>query len=173
MFRNQEAFLKTDVLTHMLSLHLAGDLSLTEQLKSNCLIQYHPDIDSLINYYPNLFNNINICFFNSCSLIYSHSYYVHFANIIGDSSLTLLLNNDFNGLPPTFLVIPEYDILRDEALMFGDSLTRSGISVEKYIAKGMFHGFMVLLNEYKLYNGGVKAYQEMGKAIKRQLLRSF
>ena len=167
MFQNQEAFLKADVLTHMLSLHLAGDLSLTEILKSNCLIQYHPEFNSLKNSFPELFINIDL---NTCPHIYSHSFYEHFANLIGDSSLSLLLNHDFTGIPPTLLIIPEYDILRDEAIMFGNFLNRSGIFVEKYIAKGMFHGFMVLLNEYKVYDGGVIAYQEMAKAIKKQFL---
>ena len=169
LFRNQEAFLKTHVLSHMLSLHVAGDLSLAEQFRSNCLIKYHPDVDNLIQSHPALFRNVDLMFFNACSNHRPHSYYSRYARLIADPSLTLLLQTDLSGVPPTLLIIPQYDMLRDDAAIFAESLKQSGVHVQSYIAKGMFHAFMILLNEYKFYHGAVLAYGEMREAIRARI----
>jgi acetyl esterase len=51
-------------------------------------------------------------------------------------------SSDLAGLPPTVLVLPEYDPLRDEGLAYGDRLVAAGVPVDVVHAPGQIHGFI-------------------------------
>lgn len=46
------------------------------------------------------------------------------------------------GMPPTWLMTAEYDVLRDEGDAFSRRLQQAGISVEQHCGWGMNHGFL-------------------------------
>lgn len=54
-----------------------------------------------------------------------------------------LLADDLSGLPPAFIVISEFDILRDEAESYGKRLKEAGVSVEMKIYPGQIHDFVI------------------------------
>lgn len=47
----------------------------------------------------------------------------------------------FEGMPPTFMEVAQYDCLRDEGLAFARKLKRAGIETEVYKIKGAMHGY--------------------------------
>lgn len=49
---------------------------------------------------------------------------------------------DHSGLPPAFIQTAEFDPLRDEGEIYGDTLQRDGVDVEVRRYPGMVHGFM-------------------------------
>ena len=163
--------LKIDLISYMFSLHIAGDLSLTDHLFWNCIMRNHPDFDSLSVLHPTLLSNIDEYSSKSCSIIYSNSYYFRYSLLIADPSLSLLFNDDFRGLPPTFIVTPEYDILGDDAVVFCEYLLAFGVEVKIHVARGTFHGFMVLLHENLFPNGANLAYTQIRDAIILRLLQ--
>jgi acetyl esterase len=46
------------------------------------------------------------------------------------------------GLPPAFIAVAEYDVLRDEGAAYARRLASSGVETDFTLAKGMVHGFM-------------------------------
>ena len=49
---------------------------------------------------------------------------------------------DHSGVAPAFIQTAEFDPLRDEARIYGDTLKRAGVAVEQKCYDGMIHGFM-------------------------------
>jgi acetyl esterase len=49
---------------------------------------------------------------------------------------------DHSGLPPAFIQTAEFDPLRDEGEIYGDTLQRDGVDAEVRRYPGMVHGFM-------------------------------
>ena len=49
---------------------------------------------------------------------------------------------DLQGLPATYMLLAEYDVLRDEGKIFADRLAESGVPVEMKQYDGMLHGFV-------------------------------
>lgn len=57
-----------------------------------------------------------------------------------------ILANEFNGLPPAFIEVSEYDSLYDEGKNYADVLRSYNIPVELSELKGSIHGFDILEN---------------------------
>ncbi len=53
---------------------------------------------------------------------------------------------DLAGLPCATIIAAEYDPLRDEALDFGEHLSKAGVPTEVSVASGMVHGFFSLFD---------------------------
>jgi acetyl esterase len=49
---------------------------------------------------------------------------------------------DLSGLPATWIMVAEYDVLRDEGRAFADRLQQSGVAVDWQCADGLNHGFL-------------------------------
>jgi acetyl esterase len=52
------------------------------------------------------------------------------------------LAQSLDDLPPAFILTAEYDILRDEAEVYGDRLLAAGIATQIVRYQGMVHGFI-------------------------------
>ena len=52
-----------------------------------------------------------------------------------------LMAKDFKGIPQTFIITAEFDVLRDEGFLYSERLRRAGVSV-KYKNFKSFHGFV-------------------------------
>ena len=52
---------------------------------------------------------------------------------------------DCGGLAPTYLMIGEIDLMRDETLDYAARLMRSGVSTELHVWPGAFHGFQAIV----------------------------
>ncbi|MFM1987668.1 MAG: chloramphenicol hydrolase [Pseudomonadota bacterium] len=53
---------------------------------------------------------------------------------------------DLSGSSPAWIVAAQYDVLRDEALAYGEALRRAGVPVETRVVPGLAHGFARLFN---------------------------
>ena len=53
--------------------------------------------------------------------------------------LSPLMAPDLSGLPSTMILVAEFDILRDEGLLYAHRLRQSGVQTQVHIGKG-FHG---------------------------------
>ncbi len=68
------------------------------------------------------------------------------------------------GFPPTLLVTAQCDPLRDEGVLFGEKLSRSGVLVESLQYKSMIHGF---ISFYPILSKGKKAIRKTAYYVER------
>jgi acetyl esterase len=59
-----------------------------------------------------------------------------------------LMAASLGGLPRTFVVTAEYDVLRDEAQAYAKRLEEAGVKVTHVFGEGMNHGFAASPNEF-------------------------
>jgi acetyl esterase len=65
-----------------------------------------------------------------------------------DFRVAPLLAPSLAGLPRTFVVTAEYDVLRDEAQAYAKRLAEAGVPVTHLFVEGMNHGFAASANEF-------------------------
>ena len=53
-----------------------------------------------------------------------------------------LLNDDYAGLPPAYIVVAQYDPLRDDGEVYSDRLCAAGVNSELWLGRGLIHGFL-------------------------------
>ncbi|GFO08748.1 arylacetamide deacetylase [Plakobranchus ocellatus] len=77
-----------------------------------------------------------------------------------------LMADDLSGLPSTLMLLVEFDVLRDEGLLFAHRLREAGVKTDVYFTKG-FHGdFLHLLPQYWHSKTGERAVIAMCKFMK-------
>lgn len=54
-----------------------------------------------------------------------------------------MLSDRFDGLPPAYLEVEQFDCLHDEGLAYADALEGAGVPVQRQEVAGTFHGFDV------------------------------
>lgn len=70
------------------------------------------------------------------------AFWRHYGEQAANSPLaSIALNSDFSNLPPAFISAAQYDVLRDEALVYAEKLRAAGVPVESDVVDGMIHGF--------------------------------
>ncbi|WP_073231765.1 alpha/beta hydrolase [Pedobacter caeni] len=77
-----------------------------------------------------------------------------------------LLSKDFSSLPPTLMILAEYDPLRDEAMQYVQKLRLAGVPVKESLYKGMIHGFFQMGG---IIDEGKAAILEVAEFVKQQL----
>ncbi|MEJ0011057.1 MAG: alpha/beta hydrolase [Bauldia sp.] len=75
----------------------------------------------------------------------------------------------FDGLAPTYLLIAEHDVLKDEGAEFGDRLAAAGNILTRDMFDGETHGFMTLGNALP---AAARAVERVGAWARQVLSRS-
>ncbi|XP_066299182.1 arylacetamide deacetylase-like [Branchiostoma lanceolatum] len=73
---------------------------------------------------------------------------------------------DLKGLPPTYVLTCEYDVLKDDGVMYGKRLEKAGVKVEYDNYERGFHG---LLNHFEVYDLGGTAMENFVAYLKKTL----
>lgn len=63
-----------------------------------------------------------------------------------DPRVSPLRRVDLDAAPPSLIVTAEHDILRDEAILFGERLAAAGVAVDHEMMVGVTHGGLRLFN---------------------------
>ncbi len=84
--------------------------------------------------------------------------------VAADLAYASLMDADLAGLPPTFVLTAEYDVLRDEGERFAERLAAAGVPLARKRFEGMLHGFVHFSG---LYEDGIRALEEIGAFLRR------
>lgn len=102
---------------------------------------------------------------------YDAALYSKIKDKLTDWRLCPLVAPDVSGLPPTLVLVNEYDVLRDEGLLYAHRLKQAGVQTQVYIGAG-FHGdfFCCLLPDWTGINSksGEKHRAAMRAFIKKE-----
>uniref|UniRef100_A0A0B7B0U4 Alpha/beta hydrolase fold-3 domain-containing protein n=1 Tax=Arion vulgaris TaxID=1028688 RepID=A0A0B7B0U4_9EUPU len=66
--------------------------------------------------------------------------YAKIKDVLTNPLFSPLMSPDLTGLPPTFIHVCEFDILRDDGLLYARRLQDAGVKTELHFGKGGFHG---------------------------------
>jgi acetyl esterase/lipase len=80
-----------------------------------------------------------------------------------DARVCPILQKDFSGLPPAFVLTAEYDIMRDDAEDYANLLEQAGVSVELRRYEGTIHPFLNLAGRIDL---GRRAIEECADKLR-------
>lgn len=81
-------------------------------------------------------------FFGKAELAWTYAQYVSDAAQYADPRVQPILSKNFADLPPALIIVPEFDILRDDGELYGRLLTKAGVPVEQKRYAGTIHGFV-------------------------------
>lgn len=81
-------------------------------------------------------------FFGKAELAWTYAQYVSDAAQYADPRVQPILSKNFAGLPPALIIVPEFDILRDDGEKYGELLEKAGVQVEQKRYAGTIHGFV-------------------------------
>jgi acetyl esterase len=146
-----------------------------ESAGGNLVISMFPyikvPIKGIISIYPPLqvlgFTNSNWKYANYNGFLkFDHilkAFTVYLNNIIKESTNTiisplLLSNNTLKTFPKVLLIIAEYDVLRDDGIMFYNKLNKLGVDVKLFLYNDI-HGF------FNRFGNGKKALNEVYKFL--------
>ena len=65
--------------------------------------------------------------------------YKRIASVLVDPLFCPMFADDVSGVPPAFIHAAEFDVLRDDALMYSAKLKAAGVKVIEYISRGGYH----------------------------------
>jgi neutral cholesterol ester hydrolase 1 len=66
-------------------------------------------------------------------------------DVLTNPAFSPLLATDLTGLPAAIVLACQFDVLRDEALMYASRLEQAGVSVTRILAQKGFHGILSLV----------------------------
>jgi acetyl esterase/lipase len=74
--------------------------------------------------------------------------------------------DDLSGLPPTYIMVGDLELMRDENIEYAMRMMRAGVPTELHVYPGAFHGFNIFVPTAKI---SIRANQEIDEALKRAL----
>lgn len=81
-------------------------------------------------------------FFGKAELAWTYAQYVTDSAQFSDPRVQPILSKNLADLPPALIVVPEFDILRDDGEKYGELLMKAGGRVEQKRYAGTIHGFV-------------------------------
>ncbi|XP_060062688.1 arylacetamide deacetylase-like [Ylistrum balloti] len=93
-----------------------------------------------------------------------------FQGIVTNTTLAPMMQTNLNGIPSAYVISSQYDVIRDEGIMYATRLWESDVKVKLKYYPSTFHGFLLFSTEgpFQL-EAGVKALQELSDFIRFQL----
>ncbi|KAK6194890.1 hypothetical protein SNE40_000426 [Patella caerulea] len=82
-----------------------------------------------------------------------------------------LMAQDLSKAPPAYIMNAEFDVLRDDGLLYGERLRQAGVRVHEHNVRHAFHGFITPIgpSETLRYKLGLKVLDEICQYLKRKL----
>lgn len=105
----------------------------------------------------------------AASTNYDGSVYAKIKDVITNPLFSPLMSPDLAGLPPAFIHICEFDVLRDDGFLYARRLKDAGVKVDVHFSKGGFHGDMVIGTIYFHSTPGQRALSAVYAFIHRIL----
>lgn len=87
------------------------------------------------------------------SVVWFRDHYLASAQERQDPRASPLLTPDLAGLPPAYIITAEYDVLTDEAEVYGERLRQAGVPVTYRCFEGMIHLFWGMIGIDRRENG--------------------
>ncbi len=79
-------------------------------------------------------------FLSEAGILGAAAWYCGNDNDPADPRISPILEPNLIQLPPTFILLPDFDPLKDEGLKYADALRKSGVHIELVRAKNTIHG---------------------------------
>ena len=94
----------------------------------------------------------------------------HLSHQITDPMFSPLFATNVSQAPPTFLHVAEFDVLRDEGLLYAKKLRDNGVQVTVHYSKGGVHGEITKVgSKYCEFRLGEIALEKMYEFVNRTL----
>jgi acetyl esterase/lipase len=74
--------------------------------------------------------------------------YAKIKDVVTNPLFSPLMSPDLTGLPPAFIHVCEFDVLRDDALLYAKRLQDAGVKVQLYFGKGGYHGDIIVYHTF-------------------------
>lgn len=81
------------------------------------------------------------------------NYYIRSEEDAKNPLVAPLHATELADLPPTFIVVAENDVLRDEGMQFGTKLLETGVDMELMIAEGLVHSYFTKNDSFDMQIG--------------------
>ena len=78
---------------------------------------------------------------------------------VSDHRFCPMLTDDISGVTDAYIIVSQFDVLRDEAIMYAHRLLDSGVAVQLRHYRNAFHGFFLFAG------GGWITFEESVKAL--------
>ena len=82
--------------------------------------------------------------------------------------LSPLMATDLSGLPPALVVVAEFDVLRDEGLLYAHRLREAGVETDVYITRGYHCDFIHMFPSFLHSKTGEKTLNAMCSFMERE-----
>ncbi|GFO08752.1 arylacetamide deacetylase-like 4 [Plakobranchus ocellatus] len=79
-----------------------------------------------------------------------------------------LMAPNLKGLPPSLVVVAEFDVLRDDGLLYAHRLREAGTKVEVFIGQGYHADFLQIFPDYFHSRTGAKVLQTICNFVRQQ-----
>jgi acetyl esterase len=76
-----------------------------------------------------------------------------------------IMAKSLKGLPPAYVLIAEYDVLRDEGEMYAARLQKEGVATKMVLAEEMIHGFITM----SVVKRTLEIVEDMAAAIRERV----
>ena len=104
--------------------------------------------------------------FDASGLDWIYSQYLNENAVMEDPAVSPIMASDFSNLPDAHILTAGFDILRDDAELYGALLQHGGSTVEINRVEGTIHGFVLMAG---VIDKGVAAIHECANALRRGL----
>ena len=79
------------------------------------------------------------------------------------------MHDDVTGLPPAYIMVAGHDTLRDDGILYGRKLEKSGVAVTLKHYKDAFHGTLTLSEGLVSFDVSKKIVADIVKFLKKNL----
>lgn len=86
-----------------------------------------------------------------------------------DPYVSPLFAENLTNLPPAYMLVAEFDPLRDDGLLYTDRLKKAGVKVNLSYCKGHPHGFMAPKHSILSFQGADKEWEKIYTYLKENL----